>query len=272
MSEKDIQQALLRLGYQLPRFGADGHIGTETLAALAAFRKDRGLSSALAPVDYAPYLAAALAGSTSGLKFDHVAVVQSRGALKLGQHQQAMADILTPQRAADFRFLLTRMEEDRGYTDLRWIAYTLATVLRECGPNFKPIREIASPSDPKFLRYEQAPLGKVLGNTQPGDGMLFCGRGYCQLTGRGNYARFQRLIGEPLVSQPGLALEPERAYRILSMGMRFGYFTGRALSHYITAGKCDYVNARRIVNGLDHAQEIADNAVVFEAALKSALL
>lgn len=206
------------------------------------------------------------------MKFDHITVVQSRCELKIGSQVQTLSALLTPARAVDFRFLLTRMEEDPGYTDVRWIAYTLATVLRECGPNFKPVREFARADDPRFLRYEQGDLGKMLGNTQPGDGLLFCGRGYCQLTGRGNYAKFQRLIGEPLVSQPALALEPERAYRILSMGMRFGYYTGRALSHYITAGKCDYVNARRIVNGLDHANEIAENAMVFESTLNAALL
>lgn len=206
------------------------------------------------------------------MKFDHTAVVQSRGVLKHAGQPLVIADMLTPQRAADFRFLLTRLEDDPGFTDLRWIAYTLATVLRECGPNLKPIREFARKDDPAFRRYEAGELGKALGNIQPGDGMLFCGRGYCQLTGRANYARFQRLIGEPLVSQPGLALEPERAYRILSIGMRGGHFTGRKLADYITAGKCDYVNARRIVNGLDHAQEIADNAMVFEAALQAALL
>jgi putative chitinase len=206
------------------------------------------------------------------MKFDQINIVQSRGVLKHAGQALIIADMLTPQRAADFRFLLTRMEEDPGYTDLRWIAYTLATVLRECGPNYKPLREFARKDDPKFLRYETGELAKALGNIQPGDGMLFCGRGYPQLTGRANYAKFQRLIGEPLVSQPGLALEPERAYRILSIGMRGGHFTGRKLADYITAGKCDYVNARRIVNGLDHANEIAENAVVFESTLNAALL
>lgn len=41
-----------------------------------------------------------------------------------------------------------------------------------------------------------------LGNTQRGDGMRFKGRGLIQLTGRANYARFGKLLGTDLVSNP----------------------------------------------------------------------
>lgn len=57
------------------------------------------------------------------------------------------------------------------------------------------------------------------------------------------------------------------AYRIMSVGMRRGAFTGRKLAHYFTAEGGDYINARRIINSLDCAQKIADYAVVFEAVL-----
>ena len=40
---KRLQEQLLALGYQLPKWGADGDFGEETLAAVKAFQKDRGL-------------------------------------------------------------------------------------------------------------------------------------------------------------------------------------------------------------------------------------
>ena len=40
---KELQQRLLDLGYKLPRYGADGDYGNETVAAVKAFQKDWGL-------------------------------------------------------------------------------------------------------------------------------------------------------------------------------------------------------------------------------------
>lgn len=52
---------------------------------------------------------------------------------------------------------------------------------------------------------------KNLGNHQPGDGSLFIGRGYKQLTGRANYAACGAGIGLPLINQPELLEEPASA-------------------------------------------------------------
>ena len=38
-----LQELLLSLGYALPRYGADGHFGSETEAAVRAFQADAGL-------------------------------------------------------------------------------------------------------------------------------------------------------------------------------------------------------------------------------------
>ena len=43
-----------------------------------------------------------------------------------------------------------------------------------------------------------------LGNTQPGDGRRFKGRGYIQLTGRANYKSFSDFVGEDCVANPEL--------------------------------------------------------------------
>ena len=40
---KELQRALIRLGYPLDRWGADGHVGAETLAALSEYCEDKNL-------------------------------------------------------------------------------------------------------------------------------------------------------------------------------------------------------------------------------------
>jgi predicted chitinase len=123
-----------------------------------------------------------------------------------------------------------------------------------------------------FRKYDLGTkLGTALGNTQPGDGFRFRGRGYVQITGRANYARLGKMIGrgDDLVRTPDLATNHEIAYRIMSVGMRAGAFTGKKLSDYISASKCDYTNARRIINGVDRADLIAGYAAKFERILNS---
>lgn len=55
---------------------------------------------------------------------------------------------------------------------------------------------------------------KHLGNTQPGDGYRYRGRGIIQLTGRDNYTRFKKLTGFPLASDPDCANDPGTAAAI----------------------------------------------------------
>ncbi|HJS98961.1 MAG TPA: peptidoglycan-binding protein [Terriglobales bacterium] len=47
-----------------------------------------------------------------------------------------------------------------------------------------------------------------LGNTRPGDGPRYKGRGLVQLTGRANYAQYGKLLGLNLVDNPELAADP----------------------------------------------------------------
>lgn len=141
-------------------------------------------------------------------------------------------------------------------------SYVLGTTWHETGA-FKHMREIWGPT-PAQKRYE----GRAdLGNTVRGDGKKFMGRGFVQITGRRNYTDWGRRLGLDLLKEPQLAEKPEIAAKILVQGMKLGTFTGKKLSDYVTLQRSDFRNARRIVNGMDRADLIADYASKFDALL-----
>jgi predicted chitinase len=67
---------------------------------------------------------------------------------------------------------------------------------------------------PELLYGYDTPKGKGLGNTQPGDGGKYIGRGYIQLTGRANYARYGNMIGKDLLGNPSLLSDPTIAAEV----------------------------------------------------------
>jgi predicted chitinase len=67
---------------------------------------------------------------------------------------------------------------------------------------------------PEFLYGHTTKKGKGLGNSQPGDGSAFIGRGYIQLTGRGNYTRYAQLSGHDILNNPKLMNNPTIAAEV----------------------------------------------------------
>lgn len=167
--------------------------------------------------------------------------------------------------------LLNALELDATVVDIRHVAYMLATVKHECADTWQPIVERGSPG--YFAMYEPGTRrGDALGNLHPGDGARYKGRGYVQITGLDNYTRISLAIGiaDTLRLYPDQALDPAIAYRIMSVGMRDGLFTGARLGKYINSTRCDYLQARRIINGMDRAELIAGYAVALEGMLRAA--
>lgn len=76
---------------------------------------------------------------------------------------------------------------------------------------FRSMVELRSDSSAEAKYGAHTRVGKVLGNTQPGDGARYKGRGFIQLTGRYNYRAVGNAIGIDLENNPDLAAEPEIA-------------------------------------------------------------
>lgn len=179
-----------------------------------------------------------------------------------------------------------------GIIDARMIAYILATPMIETGGSFVPIVENLNYSAqgllktfPKYFtpaqanayaRQPQKIANRVYanrmgnGNEASGQGWLWRGRGYTQITGHDNYAKFSKILGVDILTNPDLALSDDIAAKIIVIGMRDGVFTGHKLSNYFEPDTADWVGARRIVNGQDKAQQIANFGRQFLTALKSA--
>jgi hypothetical protein len=126
----------------------------------------------------------------------------------------------------------------------------LATIRAETEA-FLPIDEFRSRFNTAitpFDKYEpNTPVGRRLGNTQPGDGPRFKGRGYVQLTGRFNYRSIGAKIGVNLINNPLLANDPQIAGRILAQFL----FDHRQCVRSALENN-DLRAARRCVNGGTH--------------------
>lgn len=130
------------------------------------------------------------------------------------------------------------------------IAYVLATVQWETAQTFKPVKE-AFWKDEEWRRAKLAQY------------FPFYGRGYVQLTWKNNYRKYSNILGVDLVSNPDLALKHEIALFILVHGFKCGTFTGKKITDYINKNSADFINARRCINGMDHAEDIAKIADKF---------
>ena len=126
---------------------------------------------------------------------------------------------------------------EAGLTDCPTVIAVVATIGTEVG-SFAPINEFGGTT--YFTKLYEG--RKELGNTRSGDGARYHGRGFIQLTGRANYAKYGQALGIPLEDDPDLALTRRCRSGILAL-----YFKDRGLP--ALARKGDWKGVRRGVNG-----------------------
>jgi hypothetical protein len=165
---------------------------------------------------------------------------------------------LTQQQVDGQSVILAVWEYQAGgtpMTDIRWLAYMLATTYHETATKMWPIREYGQGSGMSY-------------------GTTYYGRGYVQLTWEENYRNASAALGliddRDLIKYPDLALDSLIAVRIMFRGMAEGWFTGKKLGQYFNAEEDDPINARQIINGNDCDEMIAEYHDHFLVALNTA--
>ncbi len=146
--------------------------------------------------------------------------------------------------------ILTEEWAVRGFKDIRWFAYILATVYHETAGHMHPIKEGG---------------GEIYLRNKPY--YPYYGRDLVQTTWKGNYEKVKKFTGVDVVTNPDLISDPRTAAKTAIEFMNRGWYTGKKLAHYFNDKVDDPLNARRIINGLDKAKHIADIYQIFYKAL-----
>ncbi len=190
--------------------------------------------------------------------------------------------LLSESQVAGIENLLNVWEKYFFADDVNYLAYNLATAYHETGAAMQPIKEFGDRS--YFNKYEPGTqIGKVLGNTQPGDGYRFRGEGHVQNTGRANARKATKRLNEifklgiDLEKTPDKRGDPFVSAMSLFLGNKEGWWTGKDLDDFIdTKDESDeedlreFIDSRYVVNGKDKALKIGRYALSFEAALRAA--
>jgi hypothetical protein len=142
------------------------------------------------------------------------------------------------------------MERIIDYWENKWskmpmdeFAYLLATIAHETAYKMQPIKEMGGD---RYLRSKKY--------------YPYVGVGLIQATWKRNWD----ILGIKSVED---GLQWPSALYAAFYGMDAGIYTGKRLSDFIGHGRIDYVNARRIINGLDRAEDIAKIAGSFRKAM-----
>lgn len=210
----------------------------------------------------------------------------NRSAFFASARQSLFGGKLAQAQVTGIDVILDKWDAEK-LTDDRWLAYMLATAFHETGQTMEPVVENLNYSAsgllktfPKHFTVSQAAAyarqpRKIAnrayadrmgnGNEASGDGWRFRGRGLVQITGRDNYATFG------IDRNPDLAILDEPAARIMFDGMINGRFTGKRLADCFNDRLTDWRNARRIINGMDRADDIAGYGRKFHAAIQVAV-
>ena len=179
---------------------------------------------------------------------------QVRGSLFAGKLKQKQVDGLTA--------ILDEWETNYKTKDDRWLAYMLSTTHHETAATMQPIEEYGKGKGRKYGKRI-----RMNGQEYTDTDKLFYGRGFVQLTWYENYEKAGKKLKQDFIMNPEKVMELANATKIMFSGMMEGWFTGKKLPDYFNKTKEDWVNARRIINGLDRAAWIADYAKKYYASI-----
>ena len=185
-----------------------------------------------------------------------------------------------PRKPSQVRTLDAILDEAdrRKVTDLRWVADMMGTALGETGINLAPVREGFKTTDAEARAYvkRRGYRYAVVIN-----GHCYYGRGLVQATWLDNYKKLTVIAREQFeqglfpdlteppdfVNNPDLLLQPRWAVWAMFEGMIRGTFTKKKLADFYNDTTTDFVNSRKIINGLDRAAEIGGYKKQFYADL-----
>ena len=110
--------------------------------------------------------------------------------------------------------------------------------------DFSKMKEVGNKKT--FAKYEKPKMAKRLGNKVKGDGELFKGRGFIQLTGRDNYTRAsQQIFGDDrLVKNPDLASK-------LDVGAKIALWFWK---NQVRPSVKDFNNTTEVVNAINSGE------------------
>jgi len=129
--------------------------------------------------------------------------------------KQIMPNLSDAKRAAYLPPLQSALTEFAVNAPRREAAF-LAQVAHESG-EFRWMEEIWGPTAAQKKYEPPSDTATKLGNTQPGDGKRFKGRGPIQITGRANYAKYGGRLGINLINNPEKAATPEVGFRVAGL-------------------------------------------------------
>jgi len=235
---KKLQIRLAELGF--PPGKIDGDFGPGTEAALMGFQASQGL---LADGVAGPRTLAALGlMDDATLPSSIPEVTVSRVCVMFPETPRANIQTHLPT-------VLNSLVEAE-LQERPMVLMALASIRAET-EGFVPISEgisrfNTSPGGRPFDLYDRR---SDIGNSQPGDGALYRGRGFIQLTGKANYLEHGRAIGlgDTLLRDPEQANEPLIAARLLS-----SFIKAKERPIKVALQQGDLAQARRLVNGGSH--------------------
>lgn len=262
MEPKEVQTALITLGYDVGKAGADGIIGKDTKTAIAKFQADQKIVGDLGPLTIAK-LQQQIADKPAGpvetsldqmitreriLKFAPDATEPIVNGILAGLADIEAAKIVTPLRVQHWfsqifveSWHLTRLEENLNYSAAR---------LHKVWPKRFPTLASAGPyaHNPKGLAIKT--YGDRLGN-RPGtsDGWIFRGSGLGQTTGRDNF------IAEGFADNPDALREMPGA-----LHGSLDYWTKHGCNGL--ADKDDVTTLRKVIQGGDEGLDEAKAALM----------